>query len=49
MISRKKIAEANNPHLNDYDSRQPTHYLMYLDANNLYVWATSQSLSTYDF
>lgn len=48
MIS-KKYAKANNPYLNHYDSRQPTHYLMYLDANNMYRWDMSQSLPTHDF
>jgi hypothetical protein len=48
MIS-KRYAKANNPHLNDYDPEQPSNYLMYLDANNLYGWAMSQPLPTHDF
>ena len=33
-------AAANNPYMDEYDSSQPTKYLQYLDANNLYGWAT---------
>lgn len=46
MISQRY---ANNPYLSDYDPCQPSNYLMYLDANNLYGWAMSQSLPTHDF
>lgn len=35
MIS-KKYANAYNPYLSDYDPCQPSNYLMFLDANNLY-------------
>ena len=38
MIS-KRYATANNPYLQGYDPQLPTHYLMYLDANNLWGWA----------
>lgn len=48
MIS-KRYAKANNPYLNDYDPGQPSNYLMYLDANNLYGWAMCQPLPTHDF
>lgn len=48
MISQR-YANANNPYLSDYDPCQPSNYLMYLDANNLYGWAMSQSLPTHDF
>ena len=39
MIS-KRFARANNPLLGSahYDPSQPTSYIIYLDANNLYGW-----------
>ena len=33
----------------DYNPREPTRYLQYLDANNLYGWAMSQPLPTGGF
>ena len=42
-------AAANNPYMDEYDSSKPTKYLKYLDANNLYGWAMSQSLPTGGF
>ena len=35
--------------MGEYDSSNPTKYLQYLDANNLYGWAMSQSLPTDGF
>ena len=32
-----------------YDEKAPSKYIMYLDANNLYGWATSQYLPTGGF
>ena len=32
-----------------YESSKPSKYIMYLDANNLYGWATSQCLPTGEF
>ena len=43
MISNK-YAKANNPYVPEYDEDTPHSYIMYLDANNLYGWAMSQSL-----
>ena len=48
MISHRH-GKANNPYMTDYDSSQPTKYLTYLDANNLYGWAMAQPLPTGDF
>ena len=48
MISHRH-ARANNPYMETYDRSQPTKYLIYLDANNLYGWAMAQPLPTGDF
>ena len=43
-------AKANNPYMSSkYALREPTRYLQYLDANNLYGWAMSQPLPTGGF
>ena len=40
-------AKANSPYMcSEYKPREPTRYLQYLDANNLYGWAMSQPLPT---
>jgi hypothetical protein len=48
MISQR-YAKANNPYVEDYDKSQPSNYLIYLDANNLYGWSMSQALPTHGF
>ncbi|GFW42849.1 transposable element Tcb1 transposase [Trichonephila clavipes] len=48
MISHR-YAKANNAYLSNYDSKLPSSYIIYLDANNLYGWAMSQHLPTHDF
>ena len=45
----KRYAEANNKYMDNYDFSKPTTYIQYLDANNLYGWAMSQSLPTHGF
>ena len=47
-ISRR-YAEANNKYMIDYNPDKPSTYIQYLDANNLYGWAMSQSLPTHGF
>ena len=43
MISTR-YGKANNPYMKDYDPDQPTKFISYLDANNLYGWAMSKPL-----
>ena len=42
-------AVANNKYMKNYNPKVESSYLIYLDANNLYGWAMSQSLPTGDF
>ena len=45
----KRYAEANNKYMKDFDPDEPATFIQYLDANNLYGWAMSQSLPTHGF
>lgn len=44
-----RYRKANNKYLSDYNSLEPSKYIMYLDANNLYGWAMSQDLPIGNF
>ncbi len=50
MISCRR-ALANNPHLGPthYDPLRAASYITYVDANNLYGWAMSQSMRHSEF
>ena len=45
----KRYSEANNKYMKDYNPEKPSKFIQYLDANNLYGWAMSQSLPTDGF
>ena len=45
----KRYAKANNKYMKDYNPKESSNYITYLDANNLYGWAMSQDLPTGGF
>ena len=50
MQAVHQYASANNPYMGEkFNPKEESSYLQYLDANNLYGWAMSQSLPTGGF
>ena len=43
MVSDRH-AQANNQYMENYNNEEPTSFIQYLDANNLYGWAMSQPM-----
>ena len=39
-----RLSKANNKYMKDFDEKQPSKFITYLDANNLYGWAMSKGL-----
>ena len=48
MISTR-YGKTNNKYMKEYDPSEPSKYIIYLDANNLYGWAMSKKLPTHGF
>lgn len=45
----KRYSKVNNKYTKNFNEKQLTNFLLYLDANNLYGWAMCQMLPTGDF
>ena len=45
----KRHAKANNKYINDYDPKNQSTFISYLDMNNLYGWAMSEYLTYKEF
>ena len=45
----KRYAKANNKYINNYNPEEPSNFLVYIDANNLYGWSMTQDLPVSGF
>ena len=48
-IISNRYGKANNKYIKDFNKKELSKYLMYVDANNLYGWGMSQKLPVHSF